>query len=579
MSKINYVSVLIFAENVLPHLLENSLKNVLAQTFSNKEIIVVYNKDRSDLDKIMADYSVENCKFISSDVTADFLNELQKDLQGDAIFFKTCNYHEWMPRHIQAHVEQYELNKRLNWIQSLVEIRDIANPNPLMNIVDWRVDKPPVEEFEIDEISVSKNITLDWHKLFTDKGISKVNFVKALGNGELAKEITTIKYVNSLNSMKAQVAQQLGAPIAPDEPLPEFHYPTILGNSNRVESNAKILKEIMATPFDKIKSIVIKRTVGMGDVLLTEPVRRYLKNIYSHAKITLVCSNGRGVVDLANYIGYDNIIILPNENELTQDFLMKDVKTEALVEKEDGVIEVGETTLYSYKDYQIKIDLDMAYESRPGMPYLAAYFHTIGVDTEQLKIQDILYQIYYNNDNKEIPKDKKGIIMYRNGSGWQGRTWKDENYDFVRDQLIANDYKVTEIKDMLDIKDLFNLIMGNSYYIGPDTGIMHICLAFGLETFVISGASLGEVAAYPYTTINKVIAIHADEKELPCLGCKHKMFFELMQGGQLTFVAPCSNPAGPICMNGMKPDAIFNIVLQNLKNPIKPIGEVNGPTE
>jgi hypothetical protein len=562
MAKINFVSVLLFAEMALPEIVESNLKNILQQTFKNREIIVVYNKDRKDLDNLIAQYSVENCRFVEENITPEVLNKLQKELQGDVIFYKTCNYFEWYPRHIQVHVEHYELNKRVNWLQSLIEIRDIANPNTLMNVVGWRLDKPPVQEFEIDEISITKNVNLNWFDLFVENGISKVNFLKTLGNGELTKEISVIKYINSLNNMKNDIAKQLGQPIQPPEALQPNHFPTILGNSVQAENNQKILDEIRKVPSNQIKSIAIKRTLGMGDVLMTEPIRRYLKNLYPFAKITLVCSNSRGIYDLAKYIGYDDIILLPNEMELTQDALMKELKTEELIEKEDGVLEVGEKIIYSYKDHQIKIDLDMAYESRPGLPYVMAYFNSIGVDSEQLKLEDRLYHIYYD---KEVGKNPKGIIMYRNGSGWPGRTWEDEKYDWVKNKLTEYGYNITEIKDMLAIEDLFDLIKSNSYYIGPDTGIMHICLCFGLETFVISGASLGEVVAYPYTQLGKVIAIHADEKELPCLGCKHKMFIEILQNQQITFVAPCKNPNGPVCMKGMKPLDIFNVILDNIK--------------
>jgi len=62
-------------------------------------------------------------------------------------------------------------------------------------------------------------------------------------------------------------------------------FPTIVGNFHLREYSENILKVVQDT--EDVNSIAIKRTMGMGDVVLVEPIIRKLKEKYPNTPITL----------------------------------------------------------------------------------------------------------------------------------------------------------------------------------------------------------------------------------------------------------------------------------------------------
>jgi hypothetical protein len=118
-------------------------------------------------------------------------------------------------------------------------------------------------------------------------------------------------------------------------------------------------------------------------------------------------------------LGYDNVIFV-EETEMLMDTLSKIIEDEEIVEDENGLFDVKKIEKYNFNNYQIKIDLDLSYESRLLRPYLASYFDMIGVDYKTLSQEEKLYKIYYN---KNIEKNNKGIYLCGEGSGWPGKTY------------------------------------------------------------------------------------------------------------------------------------------------------------
>lgn len=552
---VNLVSVIFFAENLSRPILEHHLNNIHKQIYANKEIIVVYEDARTDFDDMILRYP--HCKFIPSKLGLDSCLKAQAAVEGDIVFYKTCNSIEWLPCHIDVHIEAYQ-KRKLNWAQSLVEFRDLAKPED-MNINDWRLTMPRPGEFEFDEISHSADTLIDWNKIFEKGFLNKVEFIKQLSMGDLTSEISVIKWINTYEQAKLQVAQQLQVPV--EKTLPEKYFPTILGLSLRKNRNDDIWKEINKLDPLEINSIIIKRLVGMGDVIFTEPIRRYLKNKYPNAKIALMTSGVRGSDKIAPYLGYDEYILVPEHN-ITVDALMQDIKKEEIVEV-DGEFVVQELITYDQTKYQIKIDLDLAYESRLVQKYIASYFEVIQVPYDSLTKEQKQYKLNYNTEY--ITKDEKAIYICEDNSGWQGKAWPKTHFDKMKEIFISNGYKIVEHTIKEEMSELFNSIASCKYYFGTDSGPMHIAMALGLKAIVIGGAAVAELTAAPYVEVAEAISMHIEEKDLPCLGCKHKMFFELMENNQITFVSPCRNQKGPQCMTELKPELISNFVLETLK--------------
>jgi ADP-heptose:LPS heptosyltransferase len=298
----------------------------------------------------------------------------------------------------------------------------------------------------------------------------------------------------------------------------------------------------------------------MGDVILTEPIRRYLKKKYPNSKITLMTTKSRGCDQISSYLGYDNVIFV-EETEMLMDTLSKIIEDEEIVEDENGLFDVKKIEKYNFNNYQIKIDLDLSYESRLLRPYLASYFDMIGVDYKTLSQEEKLYKIYYN---KNIEKNNKGIYLCGEGSGWPGKTYPymPEIKKFLENM---QQFSITEFSYQDKIEDLFDILLANNYYLGTDSGVMHIALALGLKGIVICGAAVTELTT-PYVEYGFCNSIHVEEKDLSCIGCKHKMFFELLNNNQITFVSPCKHPSGqPVCMVELKPELLYDIITDKLK--------------
>lgn len=566
------VSIVLFGEKLPKDLIENHLRNILSQTYENKEVIIFYDSDREDdFEDLITKYSFQNCNFIKTENLIESCFNIKNIAKGDIVFFKTGNPIEWLPRHIEVHLEKY--NKvNTNWIQSLIEIRDSANPNGAMNIIQWRLQPPTGDEFELDEISIKRDINIDWNKVFDEKKFfHKKKLIIQLGNGNLSDEISTIKWVNSNIQQKNQIAAQLGKPNEQNF-CKEGHFPTILGNIFQHIRNQEIYKQIENIDSNSIESIIIKRLAGMGDVIMTEPIKRYLKNKYPNAKISLMTANSRGSSDAAKILGYDEVICV-EENNLTNDSLMSIITKEDLVDGEDGTLEVQEIEVYNYNNYQLKFDLDLSYESR-HKPYLMSYFELINVKWEDVKDEYRFYQFTMPDEVKahilanpiRNPLKKK-IYLHREGSGWPGKTYPNEKWDIIKQNFIEQGFDVTEGHNFEDYNELLKTLSEHSYYMGTDSGIMHLSLGLGLKCFSVNGAALSQFTALPYVESGQLISVQASFEELPCLGCKHKQFFNIVniQGrDQLTFVANCINQRGPICMSALEPKDITKIYLENL---------------
>lgn len=551
-------SIVLFAEKLPIEIVEQQIKLIVAQTYLNKEVIVFYDKDREDLEELIIKYSFQNCKFIPTTNAIEGSKAIKDYINGSIIFYKTCNPIDWLPRHIEVHMGQYQKEK-IKWLQSLAEYKDSANPDNNSNTLQWRLQPPNGDEFEIDEISHIADIILDWDKIFDEKGsFHKRKLLIQLGNGNLTNEISIVRWFNSNVQAKNQIASQLGQPNHLTAITKENHFPTILGNIFQHSRNQEILQNINKISPDLIESIVIKRIAGMGDVIMTQPIQRYLRKKYPKAKISLMTSNDRGASDAAKILGYDNIILV-DQAQLTQDALMNILTIEEIQENiEDGILNVMEKEIYNFNDYQIKIDLDLSYESR-HKPYLMSYFELIGVKYEDVPEEEKLYKFILDERFNETRMYYNKAYLHKEGSGWQGKTYPDESWNILKEQL-KDKITFTEGKYFEDFNDLLLELSKHDYYIGTDSGIMHLALGLGLKCFVIAGAALPEFTAMPYVEKGQIISIQADIKDLPCLGCKHKMFFEIMNNNQITFVSPCKNNKGPLCMTGLDPMEVSKVI-------------------
>jgi ADP-heptose:LPS heptosyltransferase len=323
-------------------------------------------------------------------------------------------------------------------------------------------------------------------------------------------------------------------------------YPTLVGNLQWKEHNNNIFNRINTLDPLSIKKIAVKRTIGMGDVLLTEPVIRALKRKYPNAAITFFAANGRNAKDIVQYFESkpDEIIGLENEQVLIQDIL------------------------YNKKGYDLRFDLDLAYESRQNVNYIDAYFEITGFKEEVKEIDGELTIVPDVPEYEKVPRlkyDEPAIIQEKYvavelaGSGWGGKEWDLGAWKLLLKQIPykivftsglrifdneAGSDQIIYINKNNKFSTMMNLIKHCEFFVGSDCGPAHIAVAFDKPAFIIAGAAL------PKYTMKSHLAFGVS-LELDCLHCKGRQFVNQTNEG-FSFVAKCENPSQYKCMSDLK---------------------------
>jgi len=292
-------------------------------------------------------------------------------------------------------------------------------------------------------------------------------------------------------------------------------FPTVVGNKNLDAYNNQIREQIYNYTNEDVNRIALKRTVGMGDVILVEPVIRFLKNKYPLAKIDLYTAKK----DIVSWFESkpDSII------EIDQNSILQDI-------------------LADKYEYNLRYDLDLSYESRNRTSFIDAYFETLGE-------QDISYedkQVHLLS--KDIVKKDKFAVVCADGSGWPGKTWGMEKYAQAIKFLQNKGWEVvetgSECTDLTDAKyhncsleTMVETIAKSSLYVGTDNGPMHVARSFNIPCIVIAGAALPF-----YSNPNREHIFYLQNNNSESLGCKHDMFFSL-NNNSLTFIPTPENDA------------------------------------
>ena len=525
-------SVLVFVEDVEDEVILECLKNIKEQTFKNIEVIISsFKGSNSEEVKEQASNMFLNCRWIHHSPTADFINRALDMATGDIVFYKTINNVLWYPRHIESHMELFEREKKLKWSLSHIENKDMSKSHITYNTISFRIQNPPQpSEIIIDEISHYSNVSSDWSKCIVQNG-EATGFTtgKILEQwneknlrGGIPTEITVIQWVEGLDTQNANqhnhIASSLGVPasletkeetVETDDGIEiSRKIPTIMGNSYHRSHNNNFKLVISQT--DDIKSIGLKRTIGMGDVVLCEPIIKYFKNKYPEAEINFYTNS----TDIVKYFKHkpDNVIKI-EQDQLLVDYL--------------------DTT-----DNDINYDLDLSYESRTGRSFIDSYIESVGAD---FNTQTEKYPQLECEENQIV--DGEYIVVCADSSGWVGKTWPLSDYEEVIENLLNKGEKVIETGNIhtyltpekyhnCDFDTMVNIIANCKYYIGTDNGPMHIARSFNKPCIAINGSALTYLS-----NPNRENIYYLQNNIHSNIGIKHKQFFNLRPDGKgITFM-------------------------------------------
>ena len=334
------VSVILVTEDAEDDDVFNTFKNITEQTHKNIDIVIsTFREDITELKEKCAGLHLD-VRWAQQAVGGNFIGEILEITDGELIFYKTVNNCLWFPRHIQAHIESFNRDKGTKWALSHVENRNIDQYDSPYNTLSYRIDNPPhPDKITLDEICHYKDIDIDWAGCLVQQnevplfypGYAVKQWIEAQYRGTIPSEITVIQWIKPGGGGPdekelEEFYKQVGVPQTTEikeEPIETEEgieikrvLPTVVGNRHFKEYTDTILQVIDQT--EDISSIALKRSIGMGDVVLTEPILRKLREKYPEAKITFYTAKP----DVIKYFATqpDEVVEI-DENDVVKDTL------------------------------------------------------------------------------------------------------------------------------------------------------------------------------------------------------------------------------------------------------------------
>lgn len=594
-------------------------KTLEEQVYKNTEILVSYMKGfhidefRTFVEKNASFPLHVGIDYFEVESPEQFINSMKDSIDEDSefIFLKTSQPNIWTPFHIASHVEDWgtRMGKRKGYQLSNLTVRDIQyDPKSPVGAVGYRLKDPSAPEVLLDELSMRKknfeNVPwgemilktpekrgFDMDRLF---GIMKEEGVfrnKELTVAQLVplqqpidKDKVKLLNINTQYSDSSIIFVDEDQNIVDEdtensEIMVLQKFPTIAGNKQwDDEHNLKVIKSIQeyeeqyGTKF--IKKIGIKRTMGMGDVILTQPFAKYISQRYPHAEIFYYTAQTISNILSIKMFKDCNIT---DVKHYAPDVMMQDV-------------------LSQQEELDLRFDLDTAYESHGELNYAESYFKAMGYDIPDgfslapkfaIDMDKEEYEKYLSN--REFGLDDNVIAFCPEGSGWDSKELSAELWMPILTKLKDKGYKIAltnpvqspiwqrRYRSLEQYIDYFNknhdnaeasynkmrdYIVESVAYIGSDNGVMHIATGFDKPMFIVNGSAIIDKT----NQHDKVTSLVRDDLE--CIGCKHRFFFDLIpqqKGYATTFVPPCTNKKPNECME-FTPDQVMNKFNEFIEN-------------
>ena len=539
------VSVVLLGEVSPPDQINHFLTQIVTeQTHKNLDILVV-TTPRLDLEEIHNEWNEKEkectVRFLEAGAGVDLISMGSDSAMGEIVFYKTCAGTVWYPRHIEVHVEEFRKNKKAKWGLSHIEKRDVDRPNDYLNLLGWRIDSPPeIPSIIVDEICHRVEIKPKWDSIMVEQdgqvkmvpGMVLRSWTEDEILGCTPDEITVVQWDKSpaadfitQPAKAADSAEEVTEKDKKGETIQYTKFPTIVGNSQLNTYNDAVRKAIGDY---QPKRIAIKRTIGLGDVIQTEPIVKKLKEKYNNPHITFFTSKTRSCATVVKYFdGVDTIV------ELEESALLHDVigsgppKTEEIIETESGDLEIKETIAWK-DDFELRFDLDLAYESRTDVTFIGGYCDVAGLSEEEVNKPNLTFTSKY----PDSLTGSKYAILCNEGSGWAGKEWNKEGWKRMAKVVQKLGYTLVEtaqnkeyhlfensIKTDGSFDQFLQYCQHSSLYLGADNGTMHVCGTFDVPCFVVAGAALPS-KTFPKADIHEVTAPDND-----LVGLKHRFFY------------------------------------------------------
>jgi heptosyltransferase-2 len=293
----------------------------------------------------------------------------------------------------------------------------------------------------------------------------------------------------------------------------------------------------------EIKHILVIRLSSLGDILLTTPLLRALKNKFSGCEISFLCRK-EYITSVENNPNITNCFSLEtgiNEEEISQK--IQNFNFDLIIDLQNnyrskGILKNIKVPLYKFKKPTIKKFLLVNFKLNLFKQYLSIpelYAKSI----PGLELDNEGIELYPPDSYKSSLLPGEKYIGFIPGSKHFTKRWPDEYFTQLGKLLNKYGYtivvfggkddseicariasQITKAKNLCNDNDLYQIAVDMkrcSLIVGNDSGLMHAASSIFIPLIVLFGSSVEEFGFAPYKRESIVLQNDA----VKCRPCSH----------------------------------------------------------
>lgn len=295
---------------------------------------------------------------------------------------------------------------------------------------------------------------------------------------------------------------------------------------------------------DEIKNILIVRLSSLGDILLTTPVIRSLKEQKSEIKIDFILREQ--YADLLRYNKNIESLLIYKEDYASKESLFKDLRKN----KYDLVVDLQNNFRSAEIRKEIKAN-QVIFNKRTIDKFLLVHFKINRFNGKQeipkrysetlpdLRLDNNGLELFFPSETKTNLSDKVKYIGIAPGSRHFTKMWPKQYFIDLSKMVLDDGYSIAIFGGKSDFRlcsELAEKIPGSinlcnddkilqtaadmkkcNAVICNDSGLMHAATAIGIPVLAIFGSTVKEFGFAPYKSRNIVL----ENNSLTCRPCSH----------------------------------------------------------